>query len=98
MPMAASNQRHCAENGKQQHVEALPRSGTPHHLIHGADVAHRESRARDAQLLGDGGNERVRVAAGSHHPEERLDIGVGGIVSISDLGNRNDDHGVGRIG
>jgi hypothetical protein len=49
-------QRHRAENGKQQHIEALSRGGPTHHLIHGADVAHRESSARDAQLLGDGGN------------------------------------------
>ena len=60
-------------------------------------MGHRESRARDAQLFGDGGNGRVRVAAGSHQPEERLDIGVGCVVVIRDLGNGRDDHGVGRL-
>ena len=78
-------QRHRAENGKQQHVEALPRRGAPHHLVHRADMRHRESVACDAQLLGDGGNGQVRVAMGAHQPEEWLDIGIGCVVVIRDL-------------
>ena len=51
-----------------------------------------------AQLLGDGGNELVRVAAGSHYPEQWLDIGIGCVVVIRHLGNGKDHHGSGRSG
>ena len=91
-------QRHRAEYGKQQHVEALSRRGASHHLVHGADMGHRKSAAGDAQLFGDCGNRRVRVAMGSHQPEERLDIGIGGVIVIRNLGDGNDHHGVGRLG
>src|SRR5437667_12641521 len=61
-------------------------------------MGHGESSAHAAQLLGDGGNELVRVAAGSHYPEQWLDIGIGCVVVIRHLGNGKDHHGSGRSG
>jgi len=59
-------------------------------------MRHRKAFAGETKLLGDGSNGLVGVAACTHHPNERLDIGVGCGIAVRDLRHRNDHHRVGR--
>lgn len=92
---SAQKQSDRSKNGEQQHLEALPRRGMSHDLIHGTEMRHREAPAGDAQLLSDSWNERMRVTVRPHQPEERLDICVGRVIVIRHLGNGKDHHGLG---
>jgi hypothetical protein len=40
----------------------------------------------------------MRIAACSQQPEQPLDISVGSVIVIHDLGNGGNDRGTGRLG
>ena len=69
----------------------LARGGLDDDFIHDADVGDREASAGLAELLGDGGNVLVWIAAGADKANDGADAGIEGGHAVGPLGLR-DDH------
>jgi hypothetical protein len=61
-------------------------------FVHGPDARQRKAAAGLAQLLGEGGNELMRVAVGADDPAHGNDAGVERGDGVDDLGLGNDHH------
>src|SRR5581483_2459547 len=82
-------QRRRAEDGEQEHVEALARSGGDDDLVHAADVCDGKTAAGVAQSDRDRLRERMRLLRAADDPPQRRDARVERRDFVRHLRDRN---------